>query len=124
MMPKTQIVLFQEKSGTVPFLDWFDCLPDKAKDQCRARLELLRDQGHELRRPAAENLGGGIYELRAKSRGVNYRMLYFFYGQRAVVLSHGFDKQRAAVPLAEIESARVRKMLYERNQEPHTYRGG
>lgn len=122
-MPKTQLVLFQEKPGMVPFLDWFDRLPDKARDQCRARLELLRDQGHELRRPAAENLGGGIYELRAKARGVNYRILYFFHAQRAVVLSHGFDKQRAAVPLAEIESARVRKVLYEGNPEAHTYRG-
>jgi len=67
-MPITKVVFFRDSDGEVPFVDWFDRLPQHAKDQCLAKLTLLRNQGHELRRPAAENLGGGIYELRAKSR--------------------------------------------------------
>jgi len=120
-MPTIRVVLFEELDGGVPFLAWFETLPNKAKDQCRARLELLGVQGHDLRRPAAENLGHGIYELRAKSRGVNYRMLYFFHGQRVVVVSHGFDKQRATVPPQEIELAMLRKRLYEGNSAAHTH---
>lgn len=77
-MPIVSVVFFREPDGSVPLLEWFEMLPERAKDQCRARLELLHDLGHELRRPAAENLGGGIHELRAKSQGANYRMLYFF----------------------------------------------
>ena len=105
----------------VPFLDWFGGLSNHAKDQCAAKLTLLRDQGHELRRPAAENLGGGIYELRAKSNGVNYRMLYFFDRQQAIVLSHGFDKQQAKVPKREIEQAKARMGLFESDPKSHTY---
>lgn len=120
-MPITRIVFFREADGKVPFLDWFGSLSNHAKDQCAAKLTLLRDQGHALRRPAAENLGGGIYELRAKSRGVNYRMLYFFDGQRAIVLSHGFHKQQAQVPAREIEQAKVRMGLFQSAPKAHTY---
>ena len=57
--------------------------------RCVTVLERLALFGYELRRPHVENLGDGIYELRVKIQNVNYRMLYFFHGQRAVVLSHG-----------------------------------
>jgi len=53
-VPPTTIVLFRADDGSTPFLDWFDRLPEKAKVQCRARLGLLSQQGHELRRPAAD----------------------------------------------------------------------
>lgn len=62
-MLTTTIVLFRDEDGSAPLLDWFDHLPEKAKVQCRARLELLAEQGHELRRPAADCLRDGIYEL-------------------------------------------------------------
>jgi phage-related protein len=113
--------MFRKRDGRVPFLEWFRELPDNAKDQCLARLELLRAEGHELRRPAAENLGEGIYELRAKVRGVNYRILYFFHGRQAIVLSHGLVKQQANIPLREIDLAQARKLKFEADPELHTY---
>ena len=120
-MPITPVVAFKEAGGAVPFLDWFKGLPEKAQDQCRARLELLRSFGHELRRPACENLGDGIYELRAKAKGINYRMLYFFDGQRAIIVSHGFMKQQAQVPDAEIEMAQRNRATYQENPKAHTH---
>lgn len=120
-MPKIQVVLYREADGGVPFLEWFEGLSNHAKDQCTAKLTLLRESGHELRRPAAENLGGGLYELRAKSRGVNYRMLYFFDGRRAVVLSHGFDKQQAKVPEREMVRARERMRRFKSDPRAHSY---
>lgn len=121
-MPITRVVFFREDDGKVPFLDWFGGLSIHAKDQCAAKLTLLRDQGHELRRPAAENLGGGIYEPRAKSRGVNYGMLYFFAGQRAIVLSHGFDKQQAKVPKRDTQQAKERMGQFEADPRAHTHK--
>ena len=55
---------------------------ERAWANCRARIELLADLGHELRRPAADYLRDGIYELRAKQGHVQYRLLYFFHGGR------------------------------------------
>jgi phage-related protein len=119
-VPITQVVFFRESDGSVPFAEWFARLPRHAKDQCLAKVTLLRGQGHELRRPAAENLGGGIYELRAKSNNVNYRMLYFFEG-RIAVLSHGFSKQRARVPQKEIDLAMKRMSQFRADPKGHTF---
>jgi phage-related protein len=120
-MPITSVVAFRATGGAVPFLDWFKGLPEKAQNQCRARLELLKSSGHELRRPACENLGDGIYELRAKANGVNYRMLYFFDGQRAIIVSHGFMKQQAQVAEAEIERAKANRAIYQKDPKAHTH---
>jgi phage-related protein len=114
------LVIFREEDGSAPFRDWFRQLPFKAKVQCRARLELLSDHGHLLRRPAADYLRDGVYELRAKAGRINYRMLYFFHGQEAVVISHGIVKQQATVPSIEIERALRRKAAYIRNPVRHT----
>ena len=120
-MPTTTIVFFRDEDGSAPFLDWFDRLPQKARIQCRARLELLAEQGHQLRRPAADYLRDGIYELRAKAGRAQYRMLYFFHGRAAAVISHGIMKQEAAVPPIEIERARRRKQAFEADPRRHTY---
>ncbi len=53
--------------------------------------------------------------------GINYRILYFFFGQEAVVVSHGIMKQQAAVPPKDIDLARRRKRLFEGDPERHTY---
>jgi phage-related protein len=102
-------VLYRDEDGNVPLLAWLGSLPAKAQDKCVVRIERLGKLGHELRRPEADYLRDDIYELRAKHLGVNYRLLYFFHGREAVVLSHGFSKQRAKVPRKEIELAVERK---------------
>jgi phage-related protein len=66
-------------------------------------------------------LRGSIHELRAAHSGVNYRILYFFHGREAVVLSHGIVKQQAAVPEREIERAIERKQAFTRNPKVHTH---
>jgi hypothetical protein len=35
-----------------------------------------------------------IYELRASHQGIHYRMLYFFHGTAAIIVSHGLIKER------------------------------
>src|SRR5204863_166520 len=100
-MPRTHVVLFREANGTVPLLDWLARLPAKVRDKCVVRLERLRELGHELRRPEADFLRDGVYELRIGFRGMNYRILYFLHGEVAAIVSHGLVKERA-VPSVEI----------------------
>lgn len=118
-MPKTKVVFYREDDGTVPVLDWLDSLPTKAQDKCRVKIERLKALGHELRRPEADYLRDDIYELRASLRDINYRMLYFFHGNIAAVVSHGLVKERR-VPLKEIDKAIERKKKFEQNPERHT----
>jgi phage-related protein len=101
-------------------LEWFEQLPAKAQDKCFLRVERLRQMGHELRRPEADLLREGIYELRAGLRGVNYRILYFYYGAVAAVVSHGIVKE-SAIPPKAIELALQRKKRFQLSPARHTY---
>jgi phage-related protein len=119
-MPGTRVVFYQEADGTVPLLTWLDALTHKAQDKCRLKLERLRELGHELCRPEADYLRDEIYELRVSLQGVQYRMLYFFHGNVAAVVSHGIVKEQK-VPPKDIDVAVRRKRLFEQNPHRHTY---
>ena len=119
-MPRTRVIFYKEDDGSVPVLDWLDSLQPKALDKCTAKIERLGALGHELRRPEADYLRDGIYELRVGWQHVNYRMLYFFHGRTAAVVSHGLVKE-AAVPAKEIEKAMERKRKFEQRPEAHTH---
>lgn len=120
-MPRTEVVFFRERDASVPLIDWLTALPSVARARCRVRLDRLEALGHELRRPEAEYLRDGIYELRTKHAGVNYRMLYFFHGRTAAVVSHGIMKQQAEVAPKDIETAVRRKALFEAHPQRHTF---
>lgn len=122
-MPKTLVVFYQDRNGNVPVLDWLDALPAKIQDKCVVKIERLRELGHELRRPEADLLKQGIYELRIGREGMNYRILYFFHGRVAAVLAHGLVKEQE-VPAKDIEKALERKRQFEQDPATHTYREG
>ena len=119
-MPRTEVVFFQEDDESVPILEWLDDLPRKVQFKCLAKLVRLEELGHELRRPEADFLRDGIYELRVRMGSVNYRMLYFFHGQIAAVVSHGLTKDKA-VPPGGIEEAIERKKRFEADARKHWF---
>ena len=119
-MPQTQVIFYQEDDGTVPVLGWLDGLGDKTRAKSLIRIERLKGLGHQLRRPEADYLRDGIYELRVSLQGIHHRILYFFHGQAVAVLSHGLVKERA-VPPKEIELAIRHKNQFEADPAGHTY---
>jgi phage-related protein len=122
-MPKTRIIFYKEKGGDAPVLEWLEELKGmnmKAWAKCRARIEQLEEGGYELRRPAADILRDGIYELRAKQGHVQYRILYFFHGRNVAILTHSLAKEDD-MPDMDIERAIARKKLFSANPEEHTY---
>ena len=121
-MAQTEIFLFRDDRGAIPLLAWLDELPPKARVKCIDRINRLAEVGAELRRPEADYLRDGIYELRSSYQGVNYRVLYFFLGKAIVVLSHGLAKERE-VPPREIDRAIARKREVQSNFFRHTTKG-
>ena len=121
-MPNTKVVLYKEKDGTPPILEWLDNIPKKARLKCIKRIERLREEGHQLRRPEADLLRDKIYELRATFEGVHYRVLYFFHGNVAAVLSHGIVKEDCVPPI-EIDRAIRRRKNFELDPNAHTWAG-
>jgi phage-related protein len=118
LLPWVQVILYKEDERTVPILEWLDGLPISVQDKCAARIGRLKDLGHELRRPEADYLRDGIYELRVRHRRTNFRMLYFFFGNQAVVLTDGLIKERD-VPPNEIDRAITLRKKLEADPESH-----
>lgn len=119
-MPQIKLIFYQDEKGKVPLLEWLDQLPNKVQTKCFIKLERLSLFGHELRRPEAEFLRDKIHELRVSFQGINYRILYFFYQNQAVIISHGIIKEKQ-VPSSEIDQAIKNKTQFEQNPKLHSY---
>jgi hypothetical protein len=65
-------------------------------------LALLEEKGPALPRPYADVLDGPIRELRVGYGHMAIRLLYFFHGNRIIVVAYGFLKKTRAVPVEEI----------------------
>ncbi len=123
-MPETEILFYCDEDGQAPVLDWLDELAKKDRKaflKCREVIDRLGMFGHELRRPTADMLQDGVYELRTRVGRVHYRVLYFFHGQNIAILEHGFTKE-GKVPKKELKRALERKEAFESDPKRHTYK--
>ncbi|MCG8583499.1 MAG: type II toxin-antitoxin system RelE/ParE family toxin [Pirellulales bacterium] len=121
-MPVTVIRVFQDANGDVPLSSWRKRLLKKNKRayaKCIARVGLLEAQGSELRRPIADLLRDGIYELRARSGTEQHRVLYFFAEQNVAVLSNGCQKE-STVSEDDIDTAIMHKKLVAKDIEKYS----
>lgn len=114
-----EVVIYKEKDGTVPLLEWLDQLDEKVQIKCLERITRLKQLGHKLRRPYCDYLTEGIWELRLAHKRKQYRILYGFCGKHMVLLSHGIVKEQR-VPTKEIDRAVHYKARYQKNPELHT----
>jgi len=102
-------------------LRWLGSLESRVLIKCRARLELLQELGHQMRRPESDYLGEGIYELRILRAGQRYRILYCFHGRNVVILLSAFAKSEPRVPAAEFRLALARSRKFARAPVRHTH---
>lgn len=98
-MPATEVRAFRDadKDGSVPAQEWLDERnrhEPRAYAKCLARILELAEKGYEMRRPHADYLRDGIYELRARLGKVQYRLLYFFLGRTSLPCRTALRKKR------------------------------
>jgi putative component of toxin-antitoxin plasmid stabilization module len=120
-LPITVVVFFQQSDGRAPVREWLAELRHRdslAYERCLARISRLAQLGYELRRPEADFLRDGIYELRVRRGHMNYRILYCFQGRAVAVLAHALVKEDT-VPETDIRRALERKALLEANPHRH-----
>lgn len=107
------IFYFVDDKGNNPVKEFIAKLTIKERAKIFAYLIELKDQGHNLRRPMADYLGNGIYELRPK----NNRIFYFFFLKEGAVLVHAIRKKTNAIPAGDLELCIKRKRIIEGNKK-------
>jgi hypothetical protein len=117
-MPQTDITIYKDDDGSVPLIDWLRQQSEKVQIKCLAVIKELQERGYELRRPTADTLDRGIYELRTQYGTVNYRILYAFHGHNAVLLSHGCTKEKR---VSEKEINKAVENLKKFRQDPNAH---
>lgn len=92
--------------GEEPALDYVRAQVKAHRTRIGRALRALQDLGHLARRPLADYLEDGLYELRIAVDGHQHRMLYFFHQRTMIVVTSAFLKNEAAVPPEELVRAR------------------
>ncbi len=119
-MPPVKVVFYADEEGKAPVDDWLKKLPQRAQAKGIARIFRLAEKGHELRRPEVDYVQDDIYELRWVWKRVNFRILYFFHGQKVVVLAHSFAKE-SKISRQDIKVAIRRKESFSKNPQRHIF---
>ncbi|MEK6543714.1 MAG: type II toxin-antitoxin system RelE/ParE family toxin [Elusimicrobiota bacterium] len=118
-MSAIPVLFYKDKDGC-PVMEWLDTLPPRAFVKGAMLIDRLKESGHALRRPEVDYLREHIYELRWKLGHTNYRILYFFHGQQAVILAHGLIKKEH-IPDRDIDLAVQRSVRFLSAPEIHSH---
>lgn len=103
------IYYFVDKNGDRPVKEFIDSLTIKEQAKVYAYINELKRQGNNLRRPMADYLRDGIYELRPK----NNRIFYFFYLRENAILVHAIKKKTEKIPESDLRLCIKRKIEIE-----------
>ena len=110
MLP--DVFYFIDERGGNPVKEFIDRLPSKEQTKVFAYMAELLQRGHQLRRPIADYLGNGIYELRPK----NNRIFYFFFMKSSAVMIHAIRKTTHKIPESDLQLCARRKNQVEQQR--------
>ena len=110
--PAWHIVFYVDENGNSPVEDFLRHLDTKTRTRFTWSLEQLRLRNVQASEPLVKHIEGKLWELRRASSGNIYRVLYFFYTGRQIVLLHGFQKKTEKTPHGEITLAQKRLESY------------
>ncbi len=97
-----------EDNGTAPAREFLNRLDKKTHARFLWSLEQLKARNVQAHFPLVRHLEGKLWELREESQTNIYRIIYFFFSGRRIVLLHGFQKKTEKTPRGEIEIAKKR----------------
>lgn len=111
-MKNLEVIFYAKPDGTEPAKEFLLELEPKMRAKMVKTIELLRENGTDLREPYSKPIDGGIFELRAKVGSNITRVLYFFIRGGNVILTNGFVKKEAKTPESEKDLARKYRADY------------
>ncbi len=110
---KFEVVFYEKENGEYPVKNFMMSLDVKMRAKMAGLLELLQENGNQLREPYSKHLDDGIFEIRCKVGNNITRVLYFFYYEGKIILTNGFVKKTQKTPPEEIRLAKERRADYQ-----------
>ncbi len=107
-----RVIFYRSASGKCAIEEFIEDLPIEDAKEVVASIAALRELGNKARRPLADYLEDGIYELRARRLKKQFRVLYTFAGRQIILLLTGFIKKSKAVPASKKRKAKALKNDY------------
>ncbi len=112
MKDEWTIEYYVDESGHVPVQVFLGSLDKETYARFLWSLEQVRVRNVRAREPLVRHLEGKIWEIREESNTNIYRVLYFFFSSRRIVLLHGFVKKTQKLPRRELDIALKRLTLF------------
>lgn len=116
-MEEWVVEYYLEEDGFSPLEEFLDKLDPKTLARFRWSLEQLQVRNITARSPLVKHLEGDLWELREESSTNIYRIIYFFFTGRRIVLLHGFQKKTQHMPNKELKIARQRYLTFLNREE-------
>ena len=114
-MQEYEIEFYEKQNGECPVEDFLLHMDVKLRAKMLGIMGILKEKGNLLREPYSKYLEDGIFELRGSVGNNITRVLYFYYYEKKIILTHGFIKKTQKTPAGEIKKAkRYRKDYLER----------
>lgn len=99
---------YTDEQDRAPVEKFLDTVPQKARAKILRDLNLLEEFGLQLGSPYVRHLTDKLWELRIRTRGKAYRIIYFAYTGQRFILLHAFLKKTKKTPRAELRIAEAR----------------
>ena len=112
MTDEWTIEIYVEENGYAPVIEFLEGLDKKTNARFQWSIEQIRVLNVQAREPLVKHVEGKIWEIREESNTNIYRILYFFYTGRRIVLLHGFAKKTSKLPRRELDIALKRLAHY------------
>ncbi|HIQ67814.1 MAG TPA: type II toxin-antitoxin system RelE/ParE family toxin [Candidatus Faecousia excrementigallinarum] len=111
-MQEFEVLFYEKEDGSEPAREFILSLDTKMRAKVLRTVQLLANNGTQLREPYSKALDDGIFELRTKVGSDISRVLYFFVVGRRVILTNGFIKKTQKTPQEEIKRAKLYRADY------------
>ncbi len=100
-----QVKFYTNKAGKSPILEYIDKLNSKEKSKILKYIEFLQANKGRLDQPYSKHIKGKIWELRIDFNKNRYRIFYFIFIKKTIILLHAFLKKTKKTPKLEIKRA-------------------
>ena len=106
------IEFYETEGGRIPVEEFLIALPKEHETKANILIQRLSQGGTMFSFPFTKTISGKLKELRIQASPNIYRIFYFLFTGRKIILLHAFTKKSQEIPRKEIDIALSRMNEY------------